>query len=106
MRGIARNIARDIQLIKFSIPETMSGKIKKWFHVAQYRREKQAGSFRRDWLLLGILGLGNGDDPFGGLARATGGYRYLLATPPVILSDRVIDTGIKPTCRGEGLSVI
>jgi len=59
VRGIARNIARDIRTIKFSIPETMSGKIKKWFHVARYRREKQAGSFRRDWLLLGILGFGN-----------------------------------------------
>jgi len=43
---------------------------------------------------------------YGGLARATGGYRYLLATPPAILSGRVIDMGIKPTCRGKGLSVV
>ena len=56
--------------------------------------------------MAGILGLGNGDDPFGGLARATGGTGNLLATPPAILSGRVIDMGIKPTCRGEGLSVV
>ena len=55
---------------------------------------------------MGILGLGNGDDPFGGLARATGGTGNLLATPPAILSGRVIDMGIKPTCRGKGLSVV